>query len=305
MYLFEPTITTLDEWAAVFQNAEAFTPLVRHILDRHGFPQTAIENTTPGSHAVFRAGEYIVKIFAPDTFGWPCESDFLTEIAAMQYANRLGISVPELVAHGRIEDRYPVRYLVQRFIHGTEFGKKELSPDEQYAVGKQLREICMRMNRPCAPFNDYDFLEGARECPKWERFPESFRRERLEFLRTYFREDAVYVHGDIHIDNAVCGEDGRVWILDFADSITAPAEYEYAALFPGLFRLKKAYFDGFYGEGQWTAETVAEVLVRGLCIHKFGANIIGELAGDCTDVVSLAALKQLLVRVIEHGGMED
>ncbi len=304
MPLFEHTITTLDEWAAIFQNAEAFMPLVRYILDRHGLPQTAIENTTPGSHAVFRAGDYIVKIFAPDTFGWPCESDFLTEISTMQYANRLGIAVPELVAHGRIEDSYPVRYLIQTFVRGTEFGKKELSPDEQCAVGKQLRRLCDKMNVPCAPFNDYDFLEGARTCPKWERFPESFRRERLEYLSTYSRDEAVYVHGDIHIDNAIYGEDGQVWILDFADSVSAPVEYEYAALFPGLFRLRSPYFDGFYGAGQWTAEGIADVLVCGLCIHKFGAEIIRDIAGDCAEIGSLAALKRILVRVIESGGMD-
>lgn len=304
MSFFEHTITDLDGWAAIFQNAEAFTPLVRHILDLHGLPQTAVENTTPGSHAVFRAGDCIVKIFAPDTFGWPCESDFVTEIAAMRYANCLGIAVPELIAHGRLEDSYSVRYLIQRFIRGTEFGKKELSPDEQCAVGKQLREICGKMNRPCAPFNDYDFLEGARMCTKWERFPESFRRERLDFLRTYSRDEAVYVHGDIHIDNAVYGEDGQVWILDFADSISAPAEYEYAALFPGLFRLRSPYFDGFYGAGQWSAGGIADVLVRGLCIHKFGAEIIRDIAGDCAEIGSLAALKRLLVRVIGCGGTD-
>ncbi len=304
MPLFEHTITTLDEWAEIFQNVEAFEPLVRHILDLHALSQTEITNTTPGSHAVFRVGAYIVKIFAPDTFGWPCESDFLTEISTMQHANRLGIAVPELVAHGRIYDKYEFRYLIQTFVHGTEFGKKELSPDEKRNVGKQLRRLCDKMNVPCAPFNDYDFLEGARTCPKWERFPESFRRERLEYLRTYSRDEAVYVHGDIHIDNAIYGEDGQVWILDFADSVSAPVEYEYAALFPGLFRLRSPYFDGFYGAGQWTAEGIADVLVRGLCIHKFGAEIIRDIAGDCAEIVSLAALKQVLVRVIESGGME-
>lgn len=305
MPFFEHTVTTLDDWSRIFQNAEAFTPLVRHILDRHGLPQTAIENTTPGSHAVFRAGDYIVKIFAPDTFGWPCESDFLTEIRTMQDANRLGIAVPELVAYGRIPDQYEFRYLIQTFIRGTEFGKKELSPDEQYAVGKQLRSLCDRMNVPCAPFNSYDFLEGARTCPKWERFPESFRRERLDCLLAYSRDEAVYVHGDIHIDNAIYGEDGQVWILDFADSVMAPVEYEYAALFPGLFRLRSPYFDGFYGTGQWTPEEIADALVRGLCIHKFGAEIIRDIAGDAGKIGSLAALKQILVRVIESGGMES
>ena len=304
MYLFSHTVRTLDEWADIYQNREAFGPVVRHILDRHHLPQTALRNTTPGSHAVFRAGDYIVKVFAPDTFGWDCESDFRTEIAAMQHANRLGIAVPELVAYGRIDDRYPIRYLIQTFVHGTEFGKKELSADGKYRVGKQLREICEKMNVPCEPFNGYDFLQGAVNCPKWDGFSEAFRRERIEYIRNYRHGGAVYVHGDIHIDNAIYGEDGQVWILDFADSITAPVEYEYAALFPGLFRLQKPYLDGFYGT--WTTDAAAEQLTYGLCLHKFGANILEELLGEgeCAELQSISGLKQRIAGVIERGGMD-
>ncbi len=300
MPLFEHTVTTLDEWAEIFQNIGAFEPLVRHILGCHGLPQTEIRNTTPGSHAVFRCGEYLVKIFAPDTFGWDCESDFVTEVVTMQRANGLGISVPELIAHGRIGDRYHVRYLIQQFVPGTEFGKKELSPDEKRNVGKQLREICDKLNVPCAPFNSYDFLAGALACPKWDRFPESFRRERLEFLRDHPHGGAVYVHGDIHADNAIYGDDGKVWILDFADSVIAPVEYEYAALFPGLFRMETPYFDGFFGT--WEPETIADRLTYGLCLHKFGAEIVTEWAEDVSGLDSIAALKQLLVQVIERSG---
>ncbi len=300
MPLFEHTITDLDGWSEIFQNITAFEPLVRHILDRHGLPQTSIENTTPGSHAVFRCGEYLVKIFAPDTFGWDCESDFVTEAVTMRRANRLGIAVPELVAHGRIDDRYHVRYLIQRFIGGTEFGKKELSSDEKTNVGKQLRMICDRMNVPCERFNDYDFLAGALESPKWDRFPESFRRERAEFLRNRSHGGAVYVHGDIHADNAIYGDDGNVWILDFADSILAPVEYEYAALFPGLFRMETPYFDGFFGT--WEPETVADMLTYGLCLHKFGAEIVIEWTEDIAGIDSITALKRELVQVIERSG---
>lgn len=298
MYLFDHTVTTLDEWAEIFQNVAAFEPLVRHILDLHGLPQTSIENTTPGSHAVFRCGDYLVKIFAPDTFGWDCESDFVTETVTMRRANRLGIAVPELAAHGRIDDRYHVRYLIERFIDGTEFGKKELSSDDKVNVGKQLRGICDKMNVPCERFNDYDFLEGALTCPKWDIFPESFRRERTEFLRNRSHGGAVYVHGDIHADNVIFGNDGKVWILDFADSVLAPVEYEYAALFPGLFRMETPYLDGFFGT--WEPETIADMLTYGLCLHKFGVNILAEMTEDVSGIDSIAALQRLLIQVIER-----
>ena len=302
MYLFDHTIVDLDGWAAVFQNTEAFEPLVRHILGRHGLPQTEITNTTPGSHAVFRAGDYLVKVYAPDCFGWPCESDFLTEIAAMQHANRLGISVPELAAHGRVYDRYEFRYLIQTFVHGTEFGKKELSADEKVNVGKQLRVICDKMNVPHEPFNGYDFLEDALYDDEWDGFPEDFLRSREEYLRTYPHGTPVYVHGDIHADNAILGDDGRIWILDFADSVNAPVEYEYASLFPGLFRLEAPYLDGFFGE--WDADTVAEQLTYGFCLHRFGAHIIDDLIDDRSVLHGVDDLRNVIRQVIERGGMD-
>lgn len=303
MYLFEHTIPDLDGWAAVFQNSEAFTPLVRHILDRHGLPQTAIENTTPGSHAVFRTGDYVVKVYAPDCFGWPCESDFLTEIAAMRHAGRLGIAVPELIAYGRIYDRYEFRYLIQTFIRGTEFGKAELSSDEKFRVGGQLREICDKMNIPYERFNDYNFLEDALADDEWDGFSEDFRRSREAYLRNCNHGTPVYVHGDIHIDNAILDEDGKIWILDFADSVTAPAEYEYASLFPGLFRLEKAYLDGFFGIGQWTPEEVAEMLTYGFCLHRFGGHIIDDLFGKRELFKNVGELRASIRQIIENGGM--
>lgn len=304
MSLFQHTIADLAAWSEIFQNVRAFEPLVRHILDLHGLPQTAVENTTPGSHAVFRTGEYIVKVYAPDCFGWPCESDFLTEIAAMRHANRLGIAVPELIAYGRISDKYEFRYLIQTFVHGTEFGKAELTSDEKYAVGQQMREICDKMNVPCERFNDYDFPEDAlADEDEWEDFTEEFRRSREEYLRGYAHGTPVYVHGDIHIDNAILDGQGKVWILDFADSVTAPVEYEYASLFPGLFRLETPYLDGFFGKGQWTPESIAEMLTNGFCLHRFGGHIIRDLSGDCGVFRSVRELRETIRQMIENGGM--
>ncbi len=298
MSLFDYTVRDLDEWADIFQSVPAFTPLVRHILALHSLPQTDITNTTPGSHAVFRVRDYLVKIFAPDCFGWPCESDFLTEITTMQAANRLGIAVPELIAHGRVYDRYEFRYLIQTFIHGTEFGKMTLSDAEKVTVGRQLREICDKMNVPCERFNDYDFLEDSlADVEEWEGFSDEFLRSRETYVRNYPHGTPVYVHGDIHIDNAICDTDGRVWIFDFADSVIAPVEYEYASLFPGLFRMEKPYFNGFFGE--WDAGEVAEMLTYGFCIHRFGGHIVDEWVEERERLRDVAELKQILKEILQ------
>ncbi|MGN1345881.1 MAG: aminoglycoside phosphotransferase family protein [Eubacteriales bacterium] len=301
MYLFQPVVTTLDEWGAVFQNRDAFAPLIRHILGLHRLPQAKIENTTPGSHAVFRVGDYLVKVYAPDCFGWPCESDFCTEIAAMQRANRLGLAVPELVAYGRIPDRYEFRYLIQTFVRGTEFGKTELSDAQKANVGRQLRWICEKMNVPCEPFNEYDFLRDALTSDEWDGFPASFLRSREDYLRTRPHGTPVYVHGDLHADNAILDDDGRIWLLDFADSVTAPVEYEYASLFPGLFRMEKPYLDGFFGP--WNAGIVAEQLTYGICLHRFGAHILDDFCGRAS-LQSTDDLRRLLERSLRNGAMD-
>ncbi len=298
MSLFNHTVTDLDGWADIFRSAPAFAPLVRHILALHSLPQTAVENTTPGSHAVFRAGDYLVKVYAPDSVGWPCESDFQTEITTMQSANRLGIAVPELVAYGRVYDRYDFRYLIQTFIKGTEFGKMTLTEDEKVRVGGQLREICDKMNVPCEPFNDYDFLEDSlADDEEWEGFSPEFLRSREAYVRSYPHGAPVYVHGDIHIDNAIFDDDGRVWILDFADSVTAPVEYEYASLFPGLFRMERAYLDGFFGT--WDAGEVAEMLTYGFCIHRFGGHIVDEWVEERGSLRDVTELKRMLREILE------
>lgn len=300
MSLFAYEIRDLSDWADIFQSTAAFTPLVRHILALHSLPQTDIVNTTPGSHAVFRVGDYLVKVYAPDSVGWDCESDFQTEISAMRFAHGRGVAVPELVAHGRVYDRYNFRYLIQAFVRGTEFGKMVFTEEEKVAVGRQMREICNKINVPCEPLNGYDFLEGSlADRDEWVGFSPEFLRSREEYVRSYPHSAPVYVHGDIHIDNAIFGDDGRVWILDFADSVNAPVEYEYAALFPGLFRMERAYFDGFFGT--WDAGEVAELLTYGFCIHRFGGHIIGEWVEDRGSLRNVAELRERLKEILEGG----
>ncbi len=297
MELLQHSIQNLEDWSRLFQNAEVFAPLIRHILNLHGLPQEKIVNTTPGSNAVFRVGKYIVKIFAPDDIGWDCAEDFATEIFTMERANGLGISVPQLIAHGVIEDRYLIRYLVMEFVHGVEFGKIRLTDEQKYDVGVQVREICAKMNTPCERFNSYDFIADSLENDEWDSFPESFRRERAAYIQNHRHGEAVCVHGDIHVDNAIYGEDGRVWLLDFADSVIAPVEYEYAALIPGLFRMQKPYLDGFFGE--WDLEKLTEKLTYGLCLHKFGALILADRLCKHLTVDSINTVRRAIAAAIK------
>lgn len=296
MPLFNHTVNNLDDWAKIYDKSEPFDPLVRHILALHSLPQLPLGKTTPGSHAVFHVGDVIVKVFAPDTVGWNCEEDFVTEITTMHRANELGIPAPKLIASGKIEDKYLFRYIIMNFVNGTEFGKVKLTDAEKFAVGQKLRRMCDTMNIPCERFNSYDVIQGAISNEEWGAFPESFKRERLDWLKSHEFTNLVYTHGDIHADNAVYTPEGEVVILDFADSVIAPVSYEYAALIPGLFEFEKPYLDGFMPE--WSREDLADILTEGLLLHRFGANIITDRDIDPVEVTSIAVMREKITELL-------
>lgn len=67
--LFNRTITNWDDWARVYQSIPAFESIVQEILVREQLPIFKIEHLTPGTNAVFRAGDIVVKIYAPAESG--------------------------------------------------------------------------------------------------------------------------------------------------------------------------------------------------------------------------------------------
>ena len=89
---FTATIDGWTSWGRVFQSIEAFEPLIRHILSQHALPIAEIEHCTPGTNAVFKVGDLVVKIFAPKESGFETESDYQTELFGIARSNRMGVS---------------------------------------------------------------------------------------------------------------------------------------------------------------------------------------------------------------------
>ena len=121
--LFAHTIQSWEDWADVYQSIPAFTPLIQEIFRREGLPFSPLSPLTPGTNAVFRSGELVVKVFFPRESGLDPEGDFQNEGAVCRLLTQRQVPVPQLLASGRLEDRYTFPYLVTQFCPGEELGQ--------------------------------------------------------------------------------------------------------------------------------------------------------------------------------------
>lgn len=301
MNRFKQTICDWSSWGKVFQSTEAFRPLIEYILEKEELPAAGITNCTPGTNAVFRVGNHIVKIFAPEESGMDTDSDYKTELFGLNRAARLGIPVPKLMANGYVADKYIFKYMIMEHIDGGNIGDIEdgLTYDEKFAVGRILRNITDKMNTPCERFNDADIIKSGIRNKRWNIMSDRFNRRRLEYLKKYKPDTTVFVHGDLNPDNIMLGRDGEIYILDFADALTAPPEYELPALICELFCFEEPYMRGYFGD--YDIDELTDKCFSGLLMHDFGADIIKCNLGDISGINDLNELKTRLRTAIKEG----
>jgi len=300
MNMFTANINGWSSWGKIFQSVKDFEPLIKYIFNRHNLPFTGLEHCTPGTNAVFKVGDFVVKIFAPKESGMDSDLDYRTELFGMERANRLGIPAPQLVARGTIEDKYMFHYLIMEYISGGSLGQLEvrMTDDEKRQHARRLREITDKMNSPCERFNDLDIINRALNCGRWNIFPQSFQYERKEYLKNYKITSPVYVHGDLNPDNVLIDAEGKLYIIDFADAVLAPYEYELAAIVCELFCFEKPYMEGYFGE--YDVLELTEKCFDGLLMHDFGYNIIRGNLGRIDEITSLSMLKERLYTAIRN-----
>lgn len=291
--LFTEKITSLSDWGAIFQKKEAFVPLAEEIFRQCGLPFPGLENCTPGSNAVFRAGRHIVKIFAPEESRIGGVGEFRAETYGLERAQRLGVPAPRILASGVLRDRYVFRWLLLEAIEGSSLAEaaEKLPTDAWYAVGRQLRDMVEKLDTPCTALCG-GRLRGPLAEARWALFPESFRQERAAFLENWTPE-TVFVHGDLNADNLMVAPGNRLYAIDFADCRTAPFETELAALVCDGFRFHPHYLRGVLGEAD--REQTAEALVRGLLLHDYGAWIIRDRVAVPGTLHTLDHLKRSLL----------
>ena len=273
--LFNEPIHNWSEWGAIFQSIEAFTPLAKEIFRRERLAFPGLENLTPGTNVVFRAGDYVVKIFAPRESGMEPQLDYSNESAVCGALTRWGISTPRLIAHGKIQDTYLFYYLVTEYCPGEEAGQwmENANPGQLEDFIRQLKGLLQTLRRPAEGLiPPVDLLGRALANPRLERLPVSLRDEMTERAVRLNLADPVLVHGDLTGENILIGADNRPIIIDCADACLAPWWYELAPLVFELFHCRGDLLRLF---ADTDTEAFVEQVMDAVCIHDFGANMLG------------------------------
>jgi len=298
MHLFAEPIHSWSSWGKVYQSIPAFTPLAEHILRKENLPVVPLGQLSPGTNAVFRAGEAVLKIFAPPESGFNAPDEQQTEIFSVRRAEWLGVNAPKLIAEGVVEDKYQFAYMIMEFIPGVEFCEavKAMTNEEKRAFGQKLRVVTDRMNTPCEPFNNIDALHDRSRWERWEKFPERFQNGRAAWIAAHGFGGFVFCHGDLNGDNIIISPEGELYIIDFADALLAPISCEHA-LIAAAFDYDPALMRGYFGDEPPGA--LAERCFEGTLIHDFGGDIVADRIAKPEEIDCLEELRQRMHQKIK------
>jgi tRNA A-37 threonylcarbamoyl transferase component Bud32 len=285
--LFQFDIHDWETWGRVFRSTDLFTPLVKRIFAIEGLDFTELENCKPGTNGVFRVGDYIAKVFVPLESGYDSEPDYRSELYALHRANSLGVSVPRLVANGAVQDRYLFRYLIMDYVAGETLGdiKSSLAPEHKVRIGESLRRIVHCWATPCEDFNGVDAIARTLASKRWIDASVSLRAEQQVLLSAMRLQPQVYVHGDLTEDNLIVTGGGAITVVDFADSLRAPAIYEDMTIICDAFSFDSHFLRGYYGNR--STEELADLCFKATLCHEYGYNVIRSVLGvpsDCADL---------------------
>lgn len=307
--LFSKEIDGWDCWGKLFCDLETFAPLCREILAKENLGNPKLGRLTPGTNAVFSAGHYVLKIFAPKETGLNTTTDFYVEQQMLFFAAQLQIHTPRLIAFGELQDRYHFRYLVLERVKGFPGDRLfTLEKSQQSRILEALVKDMLRLHAgvPEKPLRQWlTSPVPAQNNPRWEKISPGLRKELFSLTEEAIPMQVVLVpvHGDLTRDNLILSLDETqqaqlIWI-DFADSHLAPECYELPPvvfeLLMGDRKMVRLFYDIYCGYcGIRSRKSFLEQLVLGLAIHDFGADILKSYFSRCHKGQRVDSVKSLM-----------
>lgn len=274
--LFTENISSWNDWSKVYQSIPAFKDIVEAVFLHEKLPFTrgSIANLSPGTNAVFRVNDYVIKLFTPVESGQDGSVDCAIELATMQFAEKLDISSPKVVASGEICDKYRFSYIIMEYLDAVEAYKvlPGFSDNEAANFAKEMREISDRLHQPTNIIPAVDHLKRVRTNHRLDGLPASLKQDIISSATSTDYSYSILVHGDLTSENVLVDKSKRPIIIDFADCCIAPDFYELPPIILDLFKLDKRYVDSFFDKLE--LDGFIDKLVKGVAIHDFGADII-------------------------------
>lgn len=271
-YLKDIKINSIDTWGKVFQNIDVFEPIIKEIFKDKGIRFKKVENLTPGSNAVFKVGDYVIKLYVPkevvELYG-----DYDKELKAMKIANESGVNTPKVIAYGHYEDNYVLPYVLMEYTHGVEAADNirqgDISDKQMYV--NQLNIILSKFNKSLTKTAIIEHVDEQKLNHRWDMFPQMIQDQVKKAKGSLVKSDHVLVHGDLTGENVLI-EDKKLKVIDFGDVKLAPKYYEYGPIVFELFDLDSGLLD-LFSRGR---ENFIEDVFNSIIIHDFGANILRD-----------------------------
>ncbi|MGI6665700.1 MAG: aminoglycoside phosphotransferase family protein [Christensenellaceae bacterium] len=305
-YLFQEKIENWDDWGDVFQSIAVFTPLIKHIFEKHNLAKSiSISHLTPGTNAVFAVNEtYVIKIFAPKESGIGDAGSPKREMMAQAYAEAQGILTPKTLAKGMIKDKYDFFYAITERLTGQEFhlAMQQMTNKEKRQYGAEIRKItdALHHEKSQAVIPRIDLLAQTLGNQRWREISPLLAAELKALAETLDLTAGVLNHGDLNEDNILVSPTGALYVIDFGDAVIAPAYYELPPIVFELFREDKTLIAAFLGKDD--RQLFFENLTCGLALHDFGGDIIAQFCKrngiDAMSIQNIELLKEKIEAVL-------
>lgn len=279
VHLFRKEIKDWTSWAAVFQSIEDFRPLISAIFEREMLGGAdRITQLTPGTNAMFKVGDYVIKIFAPRESGVNNDADYEVELQSVRRAHELGIHTPRIVAASSLQDKYLFSYMVMEFIDGEPAGQVFAKLDHAMRmqfIQELYRNMSLFHTKPDKMIDTQILRNQAITNARWEQFPEFVKRQAAAIIGEMNLSDSVYVHGDLNSNNLIQDKNDRLYIIDFAECQAAPAWYEYPPILFDLFNHDRQAIHAFKAAAN--LPDFNDKVFAALLLHDFGADFIRDI----------------------------